>query len=646
MRKFAYIPLLIFLVVLTYSSTAGVSYVDSLKVALKSLDNRSKEKYETLIKLAKAYSDTNYSVSLEYWQEAFQTAQKIGDRGLIADVYHQIGYTYMNQGEYKTSLENLENAAAIYRDLDSLKSYAGILNDIGLIYRNWGKYDKALEYYLKALDISKTINYHEGVGMTSNSIGQIYYYREDYSNAINFFKEYYNASKQLGNARAVAGASNNIASSYLELGKNDEALEYFLKSLKIYDSLGISIGVAIIQDNIGSLYYKQKLYDNALLYHLNALEIFESLQSPARICYTKKNIGEVLLAQGKIDRAIEMFDSSIKIAKEIGLKDVERDSYKFLSECYNSKQNYKKAYDFLLNHMVIKDSILNSESIQKLEELRAQYENEKKEQELQAISSKLKTQRTFVYVSAAFIALLISIIALFYLENKKKKRAISRLESLKNYIFQNFTQNICNLDIIKTDKSLVEPFNNSWDLFDLGVEIGNKLSFYHFKIGSYTICYYISHPQNMPCCDIINFNIYIKISKFIKDNGEVNEKLTEEIHQYLKAETLLKFFNENDLILYPFVLKGKKILSLCPKNMALRQFGSFIYYDNSQWMNIRESDIVYIFGSARDIKVNNELRKIVKSIDLLEFDEQREMTINLLKTENLIEDVFISAFKV
>jgi hypothetical protein len=80
--------------------------------------------------------------------------------------------------------------------------------------------------------------------------------------------------------------------------------------------------------------------------------------------------------------------------------------------------------------------------------------------------------------------------------------------------------------------------------------------------------------------------------------------------------------------------------------MALRQFGSFIYYDNSQWMNIREGDIVYIFGGARDIKVNNELRKIVKSIDLLEFDEQREMTINLLKTENLIEDVFISAFKV
>jgi len=646
LRKFAYIPLLIFLVVLTYSSTAKVSYVDSLKVALKSLDNRSKEKYETLIKLAKAYSDTNYSVSLEYWQEAFQTAQKIGDRVLIADVYHQIGYTYMNQGEYKTSLENLENAAAIYRDLDSLKSYAGILNDIGLIYRNWGKYDKALEYYLKALDISKTINYHEGVGMTSNSIGQIYYYREDYSNAINFFKEYYNASKQLGNARAVAGASNNIASSYLELGKNDEALEYFLKSLKIYDSLGISIGVAIIQDNIGSLYYKQKLYDNALLYHLNALEIFESLQSPARICYTKKNIGEVLLAQGKIDRAIEMFDSSITIAKEIGLKDVERDCYKFLSECYQAKQNYKKAYNFLLNHMVIKDSILNSESIQKLEELQAQYENEKKEQELQAISSKLKTQRTFVYVSAAFIALLISIIALFYLENKKKKRAISRLESLKNYIFQNFTQNICNLDIIKTDKSLVEPFNNSWDLFDLDVEIGNKLSFYHFKIGSYTICYYISHPKNMPCCDIINFNIYNKISKFIKDNGEVNEKLTDEIHQYLKAETLLKLFNEKDLILYPFVLKGKKILSLCPKNMALRQFGSFIYYDNSQWMNIREGDIVYIFGGARDIKVNNELRKIVKSIDLLEFDEQREMTINLLKTENLIEDVFISAFKV
>jgi tetratricopeptide (TPR) repeat protein len=249
----------------------------------------------------------------------------------------------------------------------------------------------------------------------------------------------------------------------MELGQLDEALEYYLKSLQIYDSLGISIGVAIIQDNIGSLYYKQNQLDNALLYHQNALDIFESLKSVSRICYTQKNLGQVLLAQGNIKRAIGMFEASLIKAKEIGLKDAESDCNRLLSDCYVKLNDYPRAYGYLLTHIAIKDSILNSESIQKIEELQARYESEMKEQEINAINAKLKTQRLFLLLFLIFMVALVVWAALMFFENRRRKSALKNFELLRNHIFQNISQNLSNLEMVKKGFNLEGYFTAWWD---------------------------------------------------------------------------------------------------------------------------------------------------------------------------------------
>lgn len=630
------------LVMLFNPSMAQTSAIDSLNRSLQR--NKSDlERYQTLSELAIAYSDSNYVKSLEFWQKALRVAENSGERHLVANALHQIGFTYMKMGEFKLSLENLENAGEIYQHLDSIKLYAGVQNDIGLIYRNWGKYDKALEYYLNALDLYRKINDIEGVGIATNSIGQIYYYRENYPKAIEFFKEYLDINEAQGNKRSVAGASNNIASAYMELGRYDDALEYYLKALHIYDSLGISIGVAIIQDNIGSLYYKQNLLDNALLYHQNALDIFESLKSVSRVCYTQKNLGQVLLAQGKVERAIEMFEASRKKAKEIGLKDVESECNKLLSDCYVKLNNYPKAYGHLLEHIAIKDSILNSESIQKIEELQAQYEKEKKEQELNSINAKLKIQRLIFILSTSFIATLTLVLILVILENRKRKNALEKLEQLKNHIFQNISKNACNLELVKNDCELEGYFSACWEAKLYGEQ---NSSFFHFTYKNYTFCYMVIATQPNACCDFVNFNIYNIAVEYYKNHGELNEGLQMAINDYLIADPIIQSLGKNAIVLYSFILHKNKILSLCPENMAYRQFGSFIVSNTLQWTNLRPDDIVYMFGNANGNASLNELRKMVKSIDLMEFTEQKDVAMNFLNTLELHEDSFILAFKV
>jgi predicted nucleic acid-binding OB-fold protein len=118
------------------------------------------------------------------------------------------------------------------------------------------------------------------------------------------------------------------------------------------------------------------------------------------------------------------------------------------------------------------------------------------------------------------------------------------------------------------------------------------------------------------------------------------------INQFVTTDPLFQSLGENTISLFSFVLQSNRILSLCPENMAYRQFGSFIYGNPGQWVNLRPDDIVYLYGSGNGKDSLNEIRKIVKSIDLMEFAEQKELANNFLQTLELNDDAFIVAFKV
>lgn len=644
MSKVRTIVLFVFLVVFSTGGTSQNAYVDSLKEALSKPASEI-EHYQTLSKLAIAYSDSSYSKSLEYWQKALTFAEKAGARHLVANALHQIGFNYMKQGEFRLSLENLENAASIYEYLDSTENLAGLLNDIGLIYRNWGKYDKALENYIRALELSRQIGFSEGIGIASNSIGQIHFYRENYPKAIEYFKEYLDINTALGNKRAVAGASNNIASAYMELKRYDEALEYFLKSLHIYDSLGIAIGVAIIQDNIGSLYFKQNLLDNALLYHQNALEIFESLNSPTRKCYTLKNLGQVLFAQGKTLRAIDKYQEALDLAKKMELRDVERDCYELLSSCYAKLGSYDQAYSLLQKHIAIKDSILNAETVQKIEELQAQFERDRQDQLLATMNSKLKSQRIVFFISLFSILVLVTVTILLVIENRRKKNAIQQLESLSYQVLKNISDNISSLDVIKNGFE-IESFSGSWNVQPKQSENTHKTFFSHFSIQGFTFCYAIATNKPNICRDFVNLNIFNLVLSHIKELGEFSDSLASKLNQYLTNDPILRSLGKNAIQVFPFVVSHKRILSLCPQNMAFRQYGSFVLPNSYQWVNLHTDDIIYLFANLAEPTKINEIRKVVKSIDLIDFPEQKELAINFLHTMELQNDTLVIAFKV
>jgi tetratricopeptide (TPR) repeat protein len=634
--------LLFFLLfVLSFNSYSQNHKLDSLVNSLKKQDADSNI-YNTCIKIAGIYSDSAYDKSLAYYNKALDIADRSSDRSKVAHVYHQIGYMYQRKGEFPTALTNLNNALQIHEYLKNKKGIGQLLNDIGLIYRTWGKYDKALENYIKALSLFDEIGDVGNGAMSSNNIGQIYYYRAEYDKAIEYFKKYLAVNIKSKSPRAVAGASNNIASAYMELEKYDNAIGYFVRSMRIYDSLGIKLGVAVIKDNMGSLFLRKKQYNDALLYHSDALKYFEETKSLPRLCATLLNVGQVYNKMNKPELAIPHLNRSLDIALQLKQKETQKDVYDALSEVYSQTKNWEKA---LVNYKLfaqINDSLLNAETIGKIETIQAEYEAQKKEKELSEINQKLQTQKIVLILTGGLFLLFLFMIALFIWENAQKKKTISKslleTQNLKR-LLSGAGQLV--LKQQKEKESNSPMFEKNWCLIPIKY---NSYPFLTYKKDQH---HYIAYHSNGCSIEISNL-IYLSIADFLYSSHQVseNQNIRENYYQFISSDTKWNLvFEGTDPLNVDFGVFNKELnlLQYFGTNNAfvVNKYNQIenLADKNKNWLTVEKGDRFYIFTTGYcgsyvlpDLSLLQETlsKTILKTIDI-SFDEQREIFSNSLE---------------
>jgi tetratricopeptide (TPR) repeat protein len=415
-------------------------YIDSL-ITEKKTNTKDSLRYDALRKLAIAYSDSAYDISIMFWEEALDLAKRKRNKQWLGDVYHQIGYMLHRKGEFPEALDELKNALIFYEQNGNITCIAEVYNDMGLIYKSWGKYEQALECFLTAMPLFEKVNFTGGSAMVANNIGQIYYYRENYSKAIEYFKNYLKINQISNTYRAVAGALNNIASAYMEMGDFDLSLEFYLKALSLYDSLEVKLGVAIINDNIGSLYAKKEKYSDALVYHFNALNLFKEFNSKPRISYVKKNIGYAYYKQKQYSEALDYFMDTKLIAEELGQREILKEVYFNMSNIYESLSKYSNALEAYKQYVQIKDSLLSIEINEKLTTLELQYESDKKSRELEMIKNKYEQQKRIglIVSSIGFVFLFLSLMVIR--ENIQKKKGLNIYQK-QNTLLKNSIKSI------------------------------------------------------------------------------------------------------------------------------------------------------------------------------------------------------------
>jgi serine phosphatase RsbU (regulator of sigma subunit)/tetratricopeptide (TPR) repeat protein len=393
--------------------------------------------------------------------------------------------TLMQLGEqYKyllpdSSLYYFNRALEVSDKLDSLKLKAACHRNIGMVKENQGSYDDALEEYFKALAIFEDTGNKNGMASCFNDIAIIHYMQKSYELCIEYLTKSYEIKKELGDQFGIATYYTNMSAVKTDQGQYKSAIDYTLKSIELFKELEDKEGVAIGYGNLGTINYNLQNYEEALENHLKSVELHQELNNKDGIAHSLSNIsGLYLLMADSVARsesqrshylteAISYGYHALELARELDAVYVKNYAAGTLMNAYSALGDYKKAMEFAVEYISIRDSMFNEEKIRAIEEMDTKYEMEKKQQQIElqesqivARDAKIKQQKTYRNaLGTGFLAILLIIFAIGYAYLQKRRDNKKIREQNEKILEANEEFKVLNEAISKQNIEIIDSIN-------------------------------------------------------------------------------------------------------------------------------------------------------------------------------------------
>ncbi|MCC6371888.1 MAG: sensor histidine kinase [Bacteroidia bacterium] len=335
----------------------------------------------------------------------------------------------IDQASLQKYLGNLQEAINLnYQNLSTVRPLKNdslsllIFSDLGVAYAKLGLNDSALNYHLKTLELAEKTHFQKEIIRSLYFLGALHNSINAYDKAFEYFSKCHQSAMQSGNDYLIAYSLDGLASNYFLSGKLWQAKSFYSQSSGIYSKLNKQNELARSYLNLGSVYDELQKPDTSLLYYQKALNTFEKLGAKNDVVLCYMNIGATYETLKKNNLAFDYYFKAEKVAEQLKTLDNLEVIYYNLSSLFQNNKNFESALLYREKYNAIKDSILNIETIKNINELEKKYETEKKEQEnkLLVAESALHKRRSNLYLIAACLLLVISVLVYFIFRQRTK----------------------------------------------------------------------------------------------------------------------------------------------------------------------------------------------------------------------------------
>ncbi len=429
--------------------------------------------YFTLGNIAR--KNNQIDTSLNNFRQAAIAYKKAGDLNGISKVYNSTGIIYFNIQRYDSALYYYQQYFEIKQEVDDQRGAAIALTNMGNVYQRIGNYSEAIVNYNKALSYFEEINFLEGIATCYNNIATIYenlvvgdFYEDNlntYRQALNYHEMALETRKKQGNQLQTAYSLNNMGTIFFKieetelrmqygsnfadsiLNKRDKknyfqkALEYYQQAYDIQHKIGYKLGMAGSLSNIGRIYTTIGEYEKALEIYNESVSISREINNRYELSLGYFQLGKNYEKLEEKEKALDFLNKALGIAYEIDSKELKKSCYENISEIKESMHLYQAALFNYKRFKEISDSLFNEENSRIINEIKTQYETEKKEQvnrQLQLENNLAHQQnRTQRIVIIAFIFVLILIagfMVLVFRQNQQIKKKNHLLEEKNELI--------------------------------------------------------------------------------------------------------------------------------------------------------------------------------------------------------------------
>lgn len=308
---------------------------------------------------------------------------------------------------------------------DSLK--AEYFLEYGVAYGRYGLADSAQIFFRKVISLSEQTGQHYQLARAYNGIANVQRRAgsnqeslENFLKAMDIVKD----KEDTASIRFIASIYSNLSGIYFNLGQLDRAQKYTEQSITIAQQLNDGdqlayayVGLALILDNQGDLEGAADAHRKAANYisehnieylkgfnKLNLAEIYEKQDNlpEAERLYKEliedegmsvevslsgyANLAMIKLENGNPREGIALAKELLEIAGERDAITQVKDAHEILYQAYEKLGDFESSLSELQEFMHIKDSLLNMESINALNEMEKKYETALKERQIESLA--------------------------------------------------------------------------------------------------------------------------------------------------------------------------------------------------------------------------------------------------------------------
>ena len=529
-RKYITILYVAALLLLLFSESRAATE-DSLKVVFNTT-SKDEDRISSGNKLIEHFLSLGKTDSLlKYFERTKEIAKKMEKPTEIGHFYREVGVIYAKYTEETMALEAFYKALEIGKQINDVFLQTIPLLDASIVYTSLGNFEKAYEYQLTVLNILEQQEEKDLpiIAETHYYIGGNFFYQFNYRQALEHYEKSLSIQKDLNNKEGIYSCYGAIGSVYGELNDLDNATKYIRKSLEMAEEVGDELGVAYAMHNMGQNYFVLKEYDKAKSYFLKSKEIMEKFNHDPGLIFARLSLAGIYIETGNKEKAIEIVEETGKMVEDLQDMTMKISMYGEATEIYEKAGNYPMAFEYQKKYSVLRDSLVNEESVKSMGNLKKTFEVEKAEYDKKIALLKKDKKIQQLYGMTGIIAglFLLSLVLIFYWNFRKQKNLNEILAQkneeirLQNYAIQNQ-----HLKLEASYRDLKKfSFIASHDLKEPLRTIGSYTTLLERKIKTQedeTVNEYMSYIKD-------SVNRMYQLLRDITTYSNVNEKLPEKI---------------------------------------------------------------------------------------------------------------------
>ncbi len=348
------------------------------------------EKVDLLNKSGTAYFlASNVSLSKGNPKDAMKYAQLSIKKSREGDyTYGQVlglkalGDIAEGQGDYVKALAHYQEGMVISKENNFGSQIMVLNNNLGITYDMMGMNDKALGHYIEAEEYADKNGERDGQISFLANIADILGMQGEYQKAYDISMKALEIVSQTNNKREVPGLLSQLGKLSGQLGDTDKELDYYQQARALSEELNNQRALSFSLDNLANYYLRYGPKSKAEPLFLESLRIREAIDFKPGISKSYNNLAEYYEAENQPNRAIRYYSQAEQIAKEMNYQEELRNSYSGLARMHADRQNYKEAYAYQSQYLIVKDSIWNENRNAEIARMEVQFDIKQKENEI------------------------------------------------------------------------------------------------------------------------------------------------------------------------------------------------------------------------------------------------------------------------